>query len=170
MGPTRGSRRLSARRLELLFFQLAEEAAVLSGVAGGPCLVYDIEQRVVVAVHQHAPHLLDVAGGLPLLPELVPAPAPIRRELRLHRLLDRLAVRICQHQDLAGLRLLGDDRDQPVPLSKVDLVELRCLQSNSLTLKPENGEGNKPYFITQSFACRPQCKDTCRDLRDASAL
>jgi len=106
-------------------------------------LVHDVEQCVVVAVHEHPPHLLDVARGIPLLPELVPAPAPVGREFGLHGSLHRLAVGVGQHQDLAGLRLLRNDGDQAVALCKVDICNLRRFQGNSLTVKRERGEGNK---------------------------
>ena len=116
---------------------------MLSGVAGRSCLVHDVEKRVVVAVHEDAPHLLDVSRGVPLLPEFVPAPAPVRRELRLHCRLYRLTVGVGQHQDLAGLRLLGHDRHQAVALCEINLVYLRSFQGNSLTVNRESGGGNK---------------------------
>ena len=117
---------------------------MLARVARRAYLVNHIEERVVVAVHQHALHLLDVTRCVPLLPELVPAPAPVGRELRLHRRLDRLAVGVGQHQDLTCLRLLGDDGDEAVPFCKVYLVYLRRFQSNPLTVRRESGDGNKP--------------------------
>jgi hypothetical protein len=40
---------------------------------------------------------------------------------------------------------LGDDGDEAVPLCKVYLVYLRRFQGNSLTVRREIGDGNKPY-------------------------
>jgi len=131
---------------------------VLAGVARGARLVDDIQQGVVVAVHEHPSHLLDVPRGVTLLPELVPAPAPVRGELRLHGRLDSFAVCVGQHQDLAGLRLLGHDWDQSVPLRKVDLVYLRRLQGNSLTVRSARGEGNKECERFKAFKRRTNNK------------
>src|SRR3990172_5176287 len=93
----------------------AVEAGPLAGVAGGTELVDANEQHVCVAVGPDLLDVLDVAGGLPLAPPLLPGAAPE------HRSPQRLPVHPGQHEDLAVLGVL-DDRGDQAPVVERELV------------------------------------------------
>ena len=89
-----------------------EEAAAAAGVAGGANWVANIKQGVGVAVGHHLLHVEKMAAGLPLVPQLLTAPAPEPGGVGLQGLLIGFLVGVAQHQDVLGLPILDDDRDQ----------------------------------------------------------
>src|SRR5688500_19217894 len=91
-------------------------------MAGWANRLAQIEHRVVLAV---TPHLLDqdvVAGFLPFEPGLLTRAAPEPRLPRLQRLLDHLARRERRDQQLAGVYVLRDRRDDAIR-TEVERVE-----------------------------------------------
>jgi hypothetical protein len=92
-------------------------------VAGGPDRVDQGEQRVGVAVVTHCLDVLDVAGGLPLVPDLQ---ARAAEEVRLAGLLgerQRVGVHVGEREDLSADPVLHDARDQPALVE----FQLRCI-------------------------------------------
>ena len=83
----------------------AAEAGIGARVAGDARLMHAHEKRVAVAVVGDLLDLLDVAGCLALLPELLAAAAEEPGVARLERLLEGFLVHVGQHEDLAVLLL-----------------------------------------------------------------
>src|SRR5262249_53425622 len=94
-------------------FHFAEEATRVTLVAGGAADLVDLEQDGGgVAVDIHAAHLLDVAALLALAPKAVATAAEVTRAPGAQRLLVGFAVHPGEHQHRAGVRVLGNGRDQ----------------------------------------------------------
>ncbi len=55
-----------------------------------------------------------MSAGLSLYPEFLPASAVIGHLSRLDGLVERLFIHISQHQNLLGLKMLDDHRNQPL--------------------------------------------------------
>jgi hypothetical protein len=97
-------------------FQHPIEARPEAHVAG-PAIAAraDLEQYgVLVAVDPQLDHVLQLAAGVALLPEFIARPAEVVRDLGVDRQLQRLGVHPGQHQDLAGVGVLGDSHDQAI--------------------------------------------------------
>ena len=91
----------------------AEEAALVALVAGDAADLLDLEQdRVGVAVDEDLAHVLQMAGGLALHPELAARRAPVGGAAGLERVPPGLAVHVGDHQDLAGRGVLRDRRQR----------------------------------------------------------
>src|SRR5215210_2621335 len=89
------------------------EARALARVAGGAVRLHEREDRVGVAVVAQRPDGLDVAGGRPLVPQLVARAAP---EVRLPPLLrggERLRVHVGEGEHLARAPVLHDAGREP---------------------------------------------------------
>src|SRR4051794_32054235 len=84
----------------------AVEAAALAGVAGPPRPVDQRQQRIGVAVVAQRLDALDVARGLPLVPELVARAAPEVHLSGLARALEGRLVDIGEREHLAGAPIL----------------------------------------------------------------
>src|SRR5581483_7507259 len=98
-----------------------EEAAPVPLVAGGAAELLDLQQHGVgVAVDVHLADLLDVAALLALPPQPAAAAAVVDRPAGAERLLERLPVHPGEHEHLAGVRVLGDRRNQPAGLLEVN--------------------------------------------------
>ena len=101
-----------------------EEAGLARPVwQAGPVWRERVEHGVAVAVHRHAEHLLQVAGGVALAPELLAAARPVGAAAGGQRLLQGGPVGPGQHEDRAVL-LLGHHRHQ-APLVVLHEVEDR---------------------------------------------
>ena len=96
----------------------AAEAGVRARMAGDTRLMHAHEQCVAVAVVGDFLDLLNVAGRLALLPELLAAAAKEPGVARLQRLLEGFLVHVGQHEHLAVL-LLHDSRHEAL-LVKLD--------------------------------------------------
>src|SRR5512138_2528477 len=118
--PLRGA---GLHALHVLERPVGPDAAVVAGlvrqavgalrVAGALALRRDeVDERVLLAVDPDLLDLEHVAGGEPLLPELVPAPAPVGREPAAARLVERLAVHEREDEDVLRARVLRDDGEQ----------------------------------------------------------
>ena len=90
----------------------AMEAGPLARVAGGALLVHAREEHVAVAVRAELLPVLGVAGRVALAPELLPRAAPVDHPPLGDRAVEGLTVRPREHQDVAVLHVLHDDRDQ----------------------------------------------------------
>jgi hypothetical protein len=77
-------------------------------MTGRSRLFYLDQERVLVAVIEDILDALDVTGGLPLLPELLPGSAPEPGEARLNGFAQRLGVHIGHHQNFVVLPVLND--------------------------------------------------------------
>src|SRR4051794_27413657 len=82
------------------------EARALAGVAGGSGRLDEREDRVLVAVEAQLLHALDVAGRLPLVPQLLARARPEPHLARRAGALERLVVHVRQREHLAGARVL----------------------------------------------------------------
>ena len=100
------------------------EATLRAGVAGGTGLVYQREQGIGVAVVAEFPHLLDVAGGLPLVPETLAGAAPEPGVSAAESLLHRFPIHVGEHEHLAGGPLLHHARHQAVRVES-DICDLQ---------------------------------------------
>jgi len=100
---------------------LPVEAAAPARVAGrATVLVHFQEDRVGVAVDEHAAHVLMVAGLFAFAPQAAAA-APVDGAPGAQRLAQRLFVHVSEHQHLARVRILSDDRNEAASLVEVDL-------------------------------------------------
>ena len=93
-------------------FHPLEEAGCFPGMAGRAGRSHENEDRVPVAIHADLVHPLNVARGLALVPQRLPASAP---KVRLAGLLSqgqRAGIHPCQHQHRPGPRVLHDGRGQ----------------------------------------------------------
>src|SRR5215470_11843036 len=99
-----------------------EEARALPGVAGDAVLVNLDQERVAVAVGIHRLDVLDVARGLALPPGLAARAGPEVRDARRQGGLDGRAIHPGDHQELAGVGLLHDRRQQALRVEP-ELVE-----------------------------------------------
>ena len=102
------------------------EAALAAGVAGDAALLLDDDQdRVAVAVEPDLAHALDVPRLLALVPQLPARARPVVHLARGGGALERVAVHPREGEHLAGVRVLGDRRRQPVGVP-ADGVEPRA--------------------------------------------
>src|SRR5262249_44399690 len=99
-----------------------EEARTLPGVTGHALLVDLDQERVAVAVGVDGLDVLDVAGSLALPPGLAARARPEVRDARRQGGVDGRAVHPGDHQELAGVVLLHDRRQQALRVEP-ELVE-----------------------------------------------
>ena len=82
-------------------------------VAGAGADLVDLDQEgVAVAVQGHGPHVLVVAGGVPLAPVLPPGAGPEGHPPLGQGATQGLVVHPPDHEDLAGVELLDDGAHQ----------------------------------------------------------
>jgi hypothetical protein len=86
-----------------------EEAALLPSVAGRAAGLDPVEERVAVAVDPYLDHPLRVPAGGTLAPQLRAGAGVVVGLAGREGLLDGLAVRVGERQNVAGRRVLGDD-------------------------------------------------------------
>src|ERR1700729_4337936 len=96
-------------RLELA----AVKAGPLSRVAGRTGRLHERDERVTVAVVADRLPRLGVAGGRPLVPQLLARAAEEMDLARLARASQRLGVHVSKRQYLAGEPVLDDARNEP---------------------------------------------------------
>lgn len=96
----------------LLYLDFPEKATVCSGVAGRSIWNAEVEQGIGVTVCHNALHMEKVAGSAPLVPELLPASAPEPSRPRFQCQLHRFSIRETQHQDILGVHMLNNHRNQ----------------------------------------------------------
>ena len=87
-------------------------------------MVDEDEERVAVAVGHNGPHLLPVPGRCALYPLLASAAREVGGLTRRERALKGGEVHPGHHEHLAGVPLLGDDRDESVVIEPDALEEL----------------------------------------------
>ena len=101
---------------ELLEFRreihFVEEAALGTGVAGGAVLDHLHHQRVVVTVGGDGHHMLDIAAGVALAPDLLAAAAPEHGPPLGDGQCQRLGVHVGKGEHLFGVVVLHDGRDE----------------------------------------------------------
>src|SRR5215217_7582177 len=90
--------RLAGDRLKLAVV----EARALAGVAGRASRLHERQDRVVIAVEAELLQLLDVPGGLALVPQLLARARPEPHLARRPRALERLVVHVREREHLAG--------------------------------------------------------------------
>ena len=105
-----GQRLVRGGRLEVAVVK----AGALTGVAGRTGGLDQGEHGVEVAVEAQLANALDVAGGLPLVPELLARTAPEMRITRAPGHFERLLVHICQHKDRPICDILDDRWHQAI--------------------------------------------------------
>src|SRR3990170_398851 len=88
--------------------------AVTGGVAGDAGLRDAQQHGIAVAVEAQLDQALGLPGGFALAPQSPARPRPIADPAGGQGLLQSLVVHPCQHEHLAGVVLLGDDRHQAV--------------------------------------------------------
>src|SRR5438034_5710387 len=119
------------------------KAALFARVACWPGLLYDINQRVAVAVDLYPHDTLHMPGVLALSPESPSSPAEVVGKTCLHCPLQGLPVRIGKHQDPSANRFLGHDGHEAVPLSEIDFLDSDEFQGLTTT----------PLAARYSFTC-----------------
>ncbi len=92
--------------------EVTVKTAAFAGVAGRPGRDAHVDERVAVAVDAHGGDVEHVAARLALLPEPLPTAAEEPGLAARKRTLDRLAVGVADHQDLARGVVLDHDRQQ----------------------------------------------------------
>src|SRR5919108_2907658 len=102
------------------------EAGAFAGVTRSALLMHPRQQHIAVAVDAELLPVLGVSRGVALAPELAARPAPVDHPALGDRLVEGLAVRPRQHQDVAVLHVLHDHGDQPT------LVEAEVVQRDAL--------------------------------------
>ena len=113
-----GREQLRFGRLESLAFAFdgSEETRLVTLVTRRAGLLDLDQQRIAVAIERDVLHLLRVAAGLALHPELLARAAPEMRLARCDGGFERSAVHPGHHQHATGFLFLDDGRDQPVPV------------------------------------------------------
>src|SRR5215510_6496538 len=106
-----------------------EEAGDRSGVASRPRGIYVEQNRVEVAVKTHLHHAHRVAGRRALFPESSFAGVE-PCVTRLPRLAPRLLVKVGDHQDLSGVRVLNHRWDE-----SFREVRVHCLTSRPMAAR-----------------------------------
>src|SRR6266508_3886677 len=147
------------------------EAASMAQVTGRADLVDPDEQDVTVAVHPDLLHVLDVAAGLALAPQLVPRTAPEHGPALVQGPLHRFPAHPGHHQHLAVLGVLDDGREQAsiVECQSVDfhplhhsLTGIRFRARPSLTSRMESSpEWNRDAASTASARPSVRARAKC---------
>src|SRR3954454_13013085 len=106
----RGERLVRGRRLDLAVV----EAGALAGVARGAGGLDEREERVAVAVEAQGLHVLDVARGRALVPQLAAGAAPQVQLAGLAGPGHGFGVGVGEGEHLARAPILHDDRDEPL--------------------------------------------------------
>src|SRR5919108_6059849 len=104
----RGQRLVRRGRLRLAVVEARPRAGVARRAGG----LDEREQRVAVAVEAQRLHVLDVARGRALVPELLAGAAPEGQLAGLARALHGLGVGVSEGEDLSRAPVLHDDRDE----------------------------------------------------------
>ena len=85
-----------------------------------PLRHYLQQDHILIAVCPYFGDLLDLASRRTLVPQFIAAAAPVPRLTGFDRVPQRDSVHPGKHQNVAGLAVLGDRRDQTVR------IETRC--------------------------------------------
>lgn len=94
---------------------ISVKAGSISGVAAAGAVLTDFEHEgVLIAVGEDFFHGLGVTGGGALVPELLTAAREIDGLADGEGLAERLLVHVGDHEDLVGVRVLGDGDDEAV--------------------------------------------------------
>jgi hypothetical protein len=102
------------RVLQISFGQFLKEAGLIARVAyrpGGVCLN---QKRVVFAIMPYLPHFEKIAGGLSLVPQLLPT-ATVKPDITTRQGSSQgFRIHVCQRKHLAGISILNHGRDKPL--------------------------------------------------------
>jgi nitrite reductase/ring-hydroxylating ferredoxin subunit len=91
----------------------AVEARAATGVAGACAGLLDLEeQHILIAIDAHLDDALDVARGLPFLPQCLARAAVVPGLAGRQRLRQRVRVHVCDHEDFAGIDGGDHTRDE----------------------------------------------------------
>src|SRR5882672_718883 len=143
--------------------EFAEKAALAPRVAGDTADLLHLQQdRVGVAVDTHFAHLLRVARLLALAPQLLARARPVDRFLGFSGFLQGFPVHPCNRQHAVRRNILGNNRDQavPVPWHFVEPAHRFCIQSRT----------SMPRLCMCSFTCRTVRSPKWKTLAPRTAL
>ena len=133
----------------------AVEARIVADVTLAGINVDLQDDAVLVAVNKYLLDLLDVPGLLALLPELFARPAVVGGRACCDSLLQRLLVHTGDHQDLAGLGILGNCGNQTIGVKF--RLERICL-FNTLVVgcqfQPPCPEWSRGALMPLNFNCQ----------------
>ena len=111
---------------------------MIAFVAGGAADLFDLEDHGIgIAIHKDLLHDLHIARLFALVPELGTGTGPIDAVSGFERFLPGLLVDVGEHEDLAGLPVLGDGGDEPPGLLEIKF-----------------DHGAKPRAVTLRNRCR----------------
>ena len=105
--------------------ELAEEAAGVTGVAGGSADLLDLEDHsIFIAVNEDLVDDLDVAGAFALVPQLLAGAGEVDTVTGFQSFVPGLFVDVGEHEDLSGLVILGDGGNQTAAFGKIKFYHM----------------------------------------------